>query len=395
MSRKGEYFVMSTATLPFRLPGVNYFGMGALKYLKDEIKESNVYSVFIISDKNLDQIGLVDQVFEEIKAVDVSVVKFLDVEQEPSIENVDRAVDAYKNSDCDMIVAVGGGSVIDVAKGVSVLATNGGSILDYAGEELIPKSGVPKALIPTTAGTGAEITKNAIFTDKQQKLKKGVISKYLLPEIAIVDPELTLTVPPSLTAATGMDALTHAIESYTAAKASIHTDIYALKAIELIGRSLRAAVANGQNIDAREQMAFASVFAGISLANAGVGGVHAVAYPLGGQFNISHGVANAVSLPYVLEFNVQADLEKFKNIAWALGIPLEGRSLVEQAELSIEGVKKLSRDVGIPQNLTQLGVKKVNVEGLADAAFGVTRLLNNNPRKMEKEDVLNILNRAL
>lgn len=380
---------------PFMLPEVNYFGKGALENLKDEVKDRNVKSIFLVSDKGLDNAGLVGELIEILKPMNVEVVKFLDVEQEPSVDNVDQAAIEFNKENCDMIVALGGGSVLDVAKGISVLASNGGSILDYAGVDLIPKSGIPKVLIPTTSGTGAEVTKNAIFTDKKQKLKKGIVSKYLLPEVAIVDPDLTLSVPPAMTAATGMDALTHAIESYTAPKATIHTDLYALKAIELISKNLRSAVSNGKNQYAREQMALGSVFAGISLANAGVGGVHALAYPLGGQFDVSHGIANALLLPYVLEFNIAADLEKFSKIASAMGEATEGKSLKEQAELSGKAVKDLSKDVGIPQNLADVGVNKDNIKGLASATMGVTRLLDNNPRRITEEDAYNILNNAL
>ncbi|UMZ73635.1 iron-containing alcohol dehydrogenase [Natranaerofaba carboxydovora] len=380
---------------PFMLPEVNYFGKGALENLKDEVKDRNAKSIFLVSDKGLDNAGLVGELTQILKPMNVEIVKYLDVEQEPSVENVDKAAIEFNKAKSDMIVALGGGSVLDVAKGISVLASNGGSILDYAGVDLIPKAGIPKVLIPTTSGTGAEVTKNAIFTDKKQKLKKGIVSKYLLPEVAIVDSDLTLSVPPAMTAATGMDALTHAIESYTAPKATIHTDLYALKAIELISKNLRSAVSNGKNQYAREQMALGSVFAGISLANAGVGGVHALAYPLGGQFDVSHGIANALLLPYVLEFNIAADLEKFSKIASAMGEATEGKSLKEQAELSVKAVKDLSKDVKIPQNLADVGVNKDNIKDLASATMGVTRLLDNNPRRITEEDAYNILSNAL
>jgi alcohol dehydrogenase len=282
-----------------------------------------------------------------------------------------------------------------VAKGVSILATNGGSILDYIGLNMIPKKGIPKFLIPTTAGTGAEVTKNAIFTDKKAQLKKGVVSRHLLPEVAIVDSDLTLSLPPDVTAATGMDALTHAIESYTSPKADSQTDMYALKAIELIGASLRRAVSFGSDAKAREDMALGSVFAGISLANAGVGAVHACAYPLGGRFGMGHGVTNALLLPYIMEYNLVGDLQKFANIARALGEVTDMLSLREQADLSRKAVFELSRDIGIPQKLSAFGVQKEDIQGLAEAAMQVTRLMDNNPKKLTLDEVKACLFNAL
>jgi len=380
---------------PFTLPGVCYFGSGALENLSGELEYFNPKRIFLVSDHGVSSAGLIAPVKEQIKEAGAETVEFFETEAEPSVENVHLCMEKFKEQDCDFIIGLGGGSPLDVAKAVSVLATNDGSILDYAGIEMIPNKGIPKALIPTTSGTGSEVTKNAIITDKKAQLKKGVVSRYLLPEVAIVDSKLTLTLPPALTAATGMDALTHAIESYTAPKASPQTDIYALKAVELISSNLRKAVAYGSDHRARENMALGSVFAGISLANAGVGAVHAIAYPLGGKFGMTHGVTNALLLPYVMKCNLVGDLEKFARIAKLMGENTEGKTLREQAKLSCKAVFELSQDIGIPQKLSQFGVKKDDVPELAEAAMNVTRLMGNNPKVLCLEEVKEIMSEAL
>ncbi len=380
---------------PFSLPGVNYYGQGAITNLSDELKEHRASKVFLVSDSGVASAGIVEKVSDLVKANGLVVIQYLDVKPEPTVKDLENCLEVFNSNKCDLIIGLGGGSPLDVAKGVSVLATNDSSILDYVGVNLIPKPGIPKVLIPTTSGTGAEVTKNAIFTDQKEKLKKGVVSKYLIPDVAIVDSELTLSVPPAVTAATGMDALTHAIESYTSPKATIQTDLYALRAIELISASLRRAVAFGSDKDAREKMALGSVFAGISLANAGVGAVHACAYPLGGKFGTGHGVTNALLLPYIMEYNLIGDMQKFANIARAMGEVTEMLSLREQAELACKAVLSLSRDIDIPQKLSELGVKKEDIPGLAEASMKVTRLMDNNPKKLTLEEVQECLYKAL
>lgn len=380
---------------PFSLPGVNYFGRGAINYLAEELVNYGAQSVFLVSDKGVTDAGLVDIVVKVINTVSAQVYSYVDVEREPSVENLNMCLESFMKNRSDIIVGLGGGSSLDIAKGISILATNEGSILDYVGLNLVPKPGVPKVLIPTTSGTGAEVTKNAIFTDKEEMIKKGVVSKYLLPEVAIVDSDLTITLPPNVTAETGMDALTHAIESYTSPKANIQTDLYALKAIELIGSSLRRAVSDGNDVSARENMALGSVFAGISLANAGVGAVHACAYPLGARFNMSHGVTNALLLPYIMEKNLIGDLHKFANIAKALGVVNCQASLREEAFLSVKAVFELSQDIGIPQKLNEFGVCKDDISMLAEAAMKINRLMDNGPKKLTIKDVESCLFRAL
>ena len=381
-------------TRPFSLPAVNYYGKAAVNNLLGELKKSGFKKAFVVSDHVLKEAGIVDRVLDHI-CDDVDIEEFLDVEREPSVENVEKAIDKFKASSCDVIIGIGGGSPLDVSKAVSIMATNEGSILDYVGIELVPKPGVPKFLIPTTAGTGSEITKNVIVTDKKDKLKKGIVSHHLIPDVAIVDSDLTLSVPAEITAATGMDALTHAIESYTAQNATMQTDLYALKAIELVAENLRTAVFQGNDENAREGMAMASVFAGISLANAGVGAVHALAYPLGGRYGVSHGVANATLLPYVMDFNCTGNIEKFKQIAIAMGGNTDGLSKRDAALMAAEEVRKLSIDVGIPQSLDEFGVKKEEIPSIAEGAMKAGRLISNNPRQITIEDVKAIFSKMI
>lgn len=382
-------------SFPFILPNVCHVGVGALNRLEDEARLLGASRALVICDPSIVKVGIVDKVTPILEKAGIRYEIFSEVELEPSIDNVHQAAEVAKEGGYGVLVGVGGGSSLDVTKGASVLVTNGGSIGDYVGIEKISRPGIPTILIPTTAGTGSEVTLNAIFTFKEEQVKKGVVSRHLRASVAIVDPELTLSCPPRVTAATGMDALVHAIESYTAVKATPHTDMYALEAVRFIGRHLRKAVALGNDIDARTGMAWGSFLAGVSLANAGVGAVHALAYPLGGKFRISHGVSNSLLLPYVLKFNVIGAVEKFVNVARALGETVEGKSLRDAAMAVVDAVVKLSQDIGIPQRLSEVGVTERDLEALTDGALAQTRLLTNNPRIMTKQDIYRIYREAL
>jgi alcohol dehydrogenase class IV len=284
---------------------------------------------------------------------------------------------------------------MDIASITSVMLTNPGTVYDYFGIGLVKNPGVPCILIPTTAGTGAEVTPNAILTDTKAKLKKAVVSPFILPRVAIIDPLLTVSMPPSVTSSSGIDALTHAVESYTSNNANILTDLFAKEAMILIGRSLRTAVANGNNLEARYDMSIGSLYAGISLANAGVTAVHALAYPLGGTFNVAHGIANGLLLPYVMEFNVLGDIPKFAQIARFLGEKVDQLPLIDQAYQAPRAVKAIYRDLKIPQSLTELKVPREGIPDMAKAAMNVTRLMGNNPRAMTLQDVERIYEKAL
>jgi alcohol dehydrogenase len=312
--------VLPTQVLPFRLPGVIYFGMDAVQKVADEAVRFKAKRPIIICDPGVAKAGIAAQIRKIVEGkLGLSADVYADVEPEPRIESLEQCAEAVKKGGYDLLIGVGGGSSMDTTKGVSVLVGNGGSIRDYFGIDKVPQKGLPYMLVATTAGTGAEISNNAVFLDTQQKLKIGTVSQYCLADVAIVDPMLTVSMPPAVTAATGMDALTHAIESYTAVKATPLTELWSLESIRLIAGSLRTAVARGGDLKARYDMALGSLMAGIALANASAGSVHALAYPLGGTYRVPHGVSNALMMPYVLEYNAIADLPKFTKIAEAMG----------------------------------------------------------------------------
>ncbi len=377
------------------MPEVSHVGIGALNNLEMELKNLNVKKVLIVSDPGIVKAGVIEPILKILEKGSISYEIFSEVELEPSTDNVEQASVILNKKKFDALIGIGGGSSLDVTKGASILATNGGCIEDYMGIELVSKPGLPTILIPTTAGTGSEVTINAIYAIKRENIKKGLVSRFLKASVAIVDPELALSCPPKITAATGMDALVHAIESYTAVKSTIHTDIYAIKAIKLIGNSLRKAVSQGSDLCARNEMAWGSFFAGVSLANAGVGAVHALAYPLGGRFHISHGISNALLFPHVLNFNIIGEIRKFKEIAIAFGEPVAEKSHREAALSVIQIVSVLSRDIGIPQQLSEFGVTEKDISELTEGAIGQTRLLINNPRTMTRDDIYTIYQQAL
>ena len=380
---------------PFVLPETSYVGQGALQNLLPEVQRSGCKKVLIICDPGLEKAGLAYKVRKILEDGDLEVDVYSDVELEPGTKVVEKAAEYAGANAYQMIIGLGGGSSIDIAKTCAVLIKNKGKVKDLMGIENIPCPGLPTIIIPTTAGTGAEVTMNAIFTVQEEKVKKGIVSRYLLPKVAIVDPEMTLTAPPGVTAATGMDALVHAVESYTAIKATVQTDIYAEAAIYKISRHLRTAVANGNDLDARTEMSWGSYLAGISLANAGVGAVHALAYPLGGQFHIAHGVANSLLFAPVIAFNLAGNIKKFARVAQLMGEPIAGKSPRAAAQLALKAIRELAADIGIPQTLKEVGVVESDLAGLVAGTADQGRLLGNNPRRLTTADITQIYRNAL
>ncbi|MEH7492093.1 iron-containing alcohol dehydrogenase [Neobacillus niacini] len=378
--------------------GITYFrtaetlitGTGSIAQIGEQAKKLHASRVIIITDKIIRQTGLLSKVTEPLISLNIEMDIIDDVIPEPPFENLEQMITKIEGKGYDLLIGVGGGSALDITKVLSVMLTNKKNVRDMIGIENIGNPGLPTILVPTTSGTGSEVTYNAIFTDTRDMVKKGIVSPYLLPNVAIVDAELTLTVPPAVTAATGMDALVHAVESYTAIRADELTDGIALQAIKLISRSLRKAVYNGRDIKAREDMAMGSLLAGISLGNAGVGAVHALAYPLGGRFKVPHGVANSLLLPFVMKYNVVANLEKFSEIAKAMGENIEGLSLREAADTAVTALAQLSKDVGIPASLKDVGVTSTDIPSLAEEASKIDRLLNNNPRWLTVKEIKEI-----
>ena len=386
---------MDTKIISLRSPHLILAGIGASERLGQEAKGIGAKKALVVTDRGVIDSGTGKKIKDLLEKEGIGVEIFDRVISDPDIACFEAGIEFAKKGKYDLIVGVGGGSPMDIASITSVMLTNLGTVYDYLGVNLVKNPGIPTILIPTTAGTGAEATPNAILTDTKEKLKKAVVSPYIFPRVAIVDPLLTLSMPPSVTSSSGIDALTHAIESFTSNNATILTDLFAKEAIIFIGRSIRTAVANGSNLEARYDMSIGSLYAGISLANAGVTAVHALAYPLGGQFNVAHGIANGLLLPYVMEFNVLGNIPKFAQIAQFLGEKVDHMSLLDQAYQAARAVKSIYRDLKIPQSLTELNVPKEAIPGMAKAAMNVTRLMGNNPRTMTVQDVERIYEKAL
>ncbi len=385
---------MDTKIISLRSPRLILAGLGASERLGQEASGIGAKRVLLVTDQGVVESGVAEKIHGQLKREGMEVEIFKEVLPDPDIENAEACIEVAKKGRFELIIGLGGGSPMDIASITSVMLKNPGTIYDYFGINLVKNPGVPTILIPTTAGTGAEVTPNAILTDKKEKLKKAIVSPHILPRISIVDPLLTISMPPSVTSSSGIDALTHAIESYTSNNATILTDLFAKEAIVMIGRSLRTAVANGNNLEARYDMSIGSLYAGISLANAGVTAVHALAYPLGGRFNIPHGIANGLLLPYVMEFNVLGNIPKFAQVSKLLGERVEHLSLLDQAYHSARAVKAIYKDLKIPQSLGELNVPKEAISEMARSAINVTRLMGNNPRKMTVEDVEKIYEKA-
>lgn len=369
------------------------FGSGKIKQIGDEIKRYNAKRVLLITDPGLKNAGVTGKILECIpKDVDCEV--YTDVIPEPPMKSIEECANIVKEGNFDLLIGSGGGSSIDVTKVVSVMVTNDKPLAELCGVEQVEKKGLPTIMVPTTAGTGSEVTPIAILTDEEEHLKVGVVSRYLFADCAICDPELTMSMPPHITAATGMDALTHAIEAYVSVNATPISDVLALEATQVIYNSLRKAFAYGDNKAAREQMLYGALLAGMAFANAGVGAVHALAYPLGGEYHIPHGVANAMLLPYVLDVNMVACLDRLARLGDAMGMQGQYVSLREKAEQAVKLVKELSSDVEIPANLKDVGIPEESLANLAASAIKVTRLLANNPRKLNEEKILEIYTNA-
>jgi alcohol dehydrogenase class IV len=366
-------------------------GRGAIATLDAEVQRFNASRILIVTDPGLMSTDIPGRVTALLGNRSVTV--FSDVEADPSIETIRRCADYVRKGGFDLIIGLGGGSPIDTAKCASVLASNDGNVEDYLGIEKIPVPGIPKIVIPTTAGTGSEVTNVAVLSLKEQHTKKGIVSRYLFADVAILDPELTLGLPAAITAATGMDALTHAIEAYVSRFSQPLSDQYALAAIRLIGANLRTAVHNGQDIAAREAMLTGSLYAGLAFGSAATGMVHGLAMPLGGQFNVPHGVANAALLPHVMRFNMISSLARYRDIAEAMGEVVAGLSLRKAAQLSVDAVQSLSDDIAIP-SLRELGIPEDASDALAADGMTNSRQVLPNPRSVTHAQLVQILAEA-
>ncbi len=386
---------MDNRIISYRSPNLILAGIGALEKLGEEAKALGAKKTLLVSDKGVMESGIGDKVHLILKKEEIAVDLFDKVDPDPAIECAESCIEVVKKNDYDLIIGLGGGSPMDIASISSVMCKNQGPVREYLGINLVKNPGIPTFLIPTTAGTGAEVTPNAVLADVQEKTKKAIISPYILPRVAFVDPLLTVSMPPRVTAFTGMDALTHAIEAFTTINATIMTDLFAREAIKIIGQSLRTATAKGENLEARYDMSIGSLYAGIALANAGVTMVHAMSYPMGGEFNVPHGVGNGLLLPHVMEFNVPGSISKFAQVARLMGEKVEHLSELEQAYRSSRAVLSLLKDLPVPHTLTDLNIPKEAIPRMAEDALKITRLLGSNPREMTVKDAERIYEKAL
>jgi alcohol dehydrogenase len=372
----------------FNGAGEIHFGRGAIRQLPELAKRYSRDAVLVTLDPFFSKGAVKAELHQELKAAGLRPVFFDKLEAEPAPASAEAGARLTRDKKCSLVIGLGGGSALDTAKAIAMLAVNQGQVSDYVGLDRVPKAGLPTILIPTSAGTGSEVTFTAVFTNRKTKTKGGINSRFLYPTVALLDPELTLTLPPPITAQTGMDALTHALEAYTSNKANPLSDLVAEKAIALIGGSLKKAVQKGNDIKARENMLLGSLLAGLALANAGVTAVHAMAYPLGAFFNIPHGLANAVLLPYVLEFNRIGHPERFARLGALLSGSSPSASPEQGAKECIRRIIRLSRAIGIPKNLAELKIPRKAIPEMAPAALKVARPIENNPRSISEEDII-------
>ncbi len=382
---------------PFTYTGAKkiVFGTGSFRSLADHIRELGGARPLIVLDHALAEAGFRKTVKDLLDKSGLRYSLFDGVEPEPALERADEGAKAALKGKCDLVVGIGGGSSMDVAKAVAALAGNKGKAADYLGLNKVPGPGLPTIMVPTTAGTGSEVTFTAVFVRKNLKKKEGMNSPFLYPEVALLDPELTLSLPAQATASTGIDALCHAIESYTSINASPMSETISLEAVGLIAENLRTCVHNGSDLEARERMLLGSLYAGLGLANAGVTAVHSLSYPLGGAWGIPHGMANTLMLPAVMAYNLPGTIEKFAILADAMGQEVEDLSMRDAATLALDAVELLIEDCGLAMTLEEFGIAEKDLPALADVALTVARPLANNPRKVTREDAIDIYRDAL
>ena len=385
---------LGNQTFGFFIPNVSLMGIGCSKETGAQAKALGAKNLLIVTDVTLRNLGVADTIKKSVEAEGLKAVIFDGAEANPTDKNVHAGVKVYTDNKCDGIITLGGGSPHDCGKGIGLVVANGGNIRDFEGLNKATKSMPPFLAINTTAGTASEMTRFCIITNTDTHVKMAIVDWRTTPNIAINDPLLMVGMPASLTAATGMDALTHAVEAYVSIAATPVTDACATKAIQLIAQWLSRAVANGEDLAARDAMAYAEYLAGMAFNNASLGYVHAMAHQLGGLYNLPHGVCNAILLPHVSQFNLIAAPERFAEIASALGENVVGLSTVEAGQKAINRIKSLSASIGIPANLSVLGVKEADLVTMAHNAKKDACQLT-NPRKATLEEVVAIFKSAL
>lgn len=377
------------------------FGTGCIQTFTDDYKKMGLRRLFVLTAPPIRP--LIEGTMDELKAAGIAVEVFQDIVAEPTVNDFKRILELARQFQADSVAGIGGGSVLDVTKLVAAFIDSDQQVEDCFGTGFIRRKGLWFACLPTTAGTGSEVSPNAILLDERDHLKKGIVSPFLIADVAYVDPKLTWTVPAKVTADTGMDALTHCIEAYTNKFAHPSVDIYALQGIRLIAANLERAVTlardnkpadlsdNPAYVEAREALAFGSLYGGLCLGPVNTAAVHALSYPLGGEFHIPHGLSNAILLPSVMKFNMPANIKRHAEVAIALGCE-PGKNDEETAQRGVDFIYRLAAAVGIPDKLTALGIPQTAVDGMAKAAMQVQRLLKNNPREVTEQDARDIYN---
>ena len=377
----------------FFIPTVTLVGQNCSTQIPDRLKSLGGKKPLIVTDQGIVAVGILKQITDILDAAGMQYAVYDKTVPNPTDKNVAEATEAYKSNGCDSLITLGGGSSHDCGKGVGFVVGNGGTIHDYEGVDKSSKPFPPYVAVNTTAGTASEMTRFCIITDTSRKVKMAIVDWRVTPKIAVNDPELMKGMPASLTAATGMDAMTHAIEAYLSTDANVLTDSAALMAVKMIYQYLPKAAANGDYMKARDKMAYAQYLAGIAFNNASLGYVHAMAHQLDGFYNLPHGVCNAILLPYVEEFNLIGNLNRFRDLAEAMGEKIDGLSTGDAAAKAIQAIRTISRQVGIPSDLKQLGVKPEDFEIMAENAMKDVCCLT-NPRKATKEQIIEIYRRA-
>ena len=365
------------------------FGTGCIETLVEDYKKMGLQRLFVLTAPPIRP--LIEEPLAKLKAAGISIEVFQDIVAEPTVNDFKKILEVARSFKADSVVGIGGGSVLDLTKLVAAFINSDQQVEDCFGTGFIKQKGLWFACLPTTAGTGSEVSPNAILLDERDHLKKGIVSPFLIADAAYVDPKLTWTVPAKVTADTGMDALTHCIEAYTNKFAHPSVDIYALQGIRLIAANLERAVKDGKDVEAREALAFGSLYGGLCLGPVNTAAVHALSYPLGGEFHIPHGLSNAILLPSVMKFNMPAAVERYAEVAIACG-ETAGRTPEETAQKGVNFIYRLAAAVGIPDKLTALNIPQTAVDGMAKAAKQVQRLLKNNPREVTEQDARDIYN---
>lgn len=381
-------------TSTFFMPAVNLMGSGSLGEAMQAVKGLGYRKALIVTDAMLNKLGLADKVAKLLNELQIATVVFDGAQPNPTKGNVRAGLALLRANQCDCVVSLGGGSSHDCAKGIALCATNGGEISDYVGVDRSVKPQLPLVAINTTAGTASEMSRFFVITDEETHIKMVIGDRNVTPILSVNDPDLMLAKPKALTAATGMDALTHAVEAYVSTAATPITDACALKAVELIARHLRTAVAKGDDLHAREQMAYAQFLAGMAFNNASLGYVHAMSHQLGGFYDLPHGVCNALLLPHVEAFNVKTSAARLRDVAQAMGENVQGLDAQAGAQACLAAIRKLSSDIGIPKSLGELGVKRADIPTLAANAMkdacGFT-----NPRSATQTEIEAIFEGAM